>query len=317
MITFTLRRLAAAVPLLLGVSFFVFSLIHLAPGSPELVLSGEHQTDPHTIEAIRKEYHLNDPFLVQYGSWLVNVLRGDLGRSIAFHDSVTHVITPRVAPTLELASYALLLIVSVGLGLGMTSALQRHRWSGRLSSGLMLTTSTVSPAVSGILLIVIFGSVLGWFPLFGLGGSGFDRVYHLTLPAFALALGLVALVGRTCQASLSRVLDEGYVDAARSRGFSESRVILSHALRTAMLPVITITGLVFGFLIVGTVLVEYTFGLNGLGGLLVQSVQAKDFAVVQAVTLLFAATFVLINLVVDIVHAMVDPRVRLTTQVSA
>ena len=165
--------------------------------------------------------------------------------------------------------------------------------------------------MSGILLIAVFAVALGWFPVFGLGEGGLDRLYHLTLPAIALAIALSALVARVTRASLGGALQQEFVETARSRGFSERRVIGKHALRSALIPVVTITGLVFGFLIAGAVLVEFTFGLNGLGALLIQAVRTRDFPVVQAVTLVFTVAFIVINLLVDLLYALVDPRVRL------
>ncbi len=314
MLRFILRRLLGAIPLLVGVSFLVFALIHLAPGSPEQLLAGGRPVNAQTAADIRRQFHLDDPFLTQYWLWLSHVVRGDLGQTIVFHDSVRNVIVPRILPTLELAALALVFVFVVGLGLGVVAALRRRSWVGWMSSGAMLATSALSAYVSGILLIAVFSVALGWFPIFGLGGGGLDRVYHLTLPAVALGMGVMSLIGRTCQASLSQVLGEAYVEAARSRGFSERRVVVRHALRNALLPVITITGVSFGYLIVGAVLVEYTFGLNGLGALLVQAVVDKDFPTVQGVTLLFAVAFVVINLCVDLLYAVVDPRVRLTTR---
>jgi peptide/nickel transport system permease protein len=311
---FVLRRCAGAIPLLVGVSFVVFCLLHLAPGSPERLLSGGREVSPQTLADIRQEFHLNQPFFVQFGLWLGDAVRGNFGESIAFHDTVIHVIAPRILPTAELAIYALILVGLAGLGFGIIAAVWRETRLGVLTSGVMLAASTLSAYVSGILLITLFGVGLGWFPILGLGGGGLDRIYHLTLPAIALAVSVMSLVGRTCQASLSAVLEEGYVEAARSRGFSERRVIWRHGMRNALLPVITISGLTFGFLIVGAVLVEYTFGLNGLGALLVEAVQYKDFPTVQAIILLFAATFVVINLLVDLLYAALDPRVRLTAQ---
>jgi peptide/nickel transport system permease protein len=314
MVRFVAKRLLGAIPLLLGVSFLVFALLQIAPGSPEQVLAGGRHVDAQTFADIRRQFNLDKPFLVQYWLWLSHIVRGDLGQTIVFHDTVTNLVVPRILPTLELAALAFLFILVTGLGFGVVSALREGTWLGRVSSGTMLATSAMATYVSSILLIAVFSVALGWFPIFGLGKGGLDRLYHLVLPAVALGLGVMSLIGRTCQASLSQVLGEAYVEAARSRGFPERRVVVRHALRNALLPVLTVTGASFGYLIVGTVLVEYTFGLNGLGALLVQAVQDKDFPTVQGVTLLFAASFVLINLVVDLLYAMVDPRVRLTTR---
>jgi peptide/nickel transport system permease protein len=308
---YVLRRLLGAIPLLLITSFIVFSFLHIAPGSPEQVLLAGKNVDQETLQAIRDRYQLDDPFLVQYWTWLKNVLNGDLGESIIFHDDVVDVVAPRILPTVELALYALVLIVLIGLPLGILAGIKRNSPTDTAVSSVTLVGSAISPYVSGILLIAVFAVALGWFPVFGLGGSGLDRIYHLTLPAIALAIALQCLVTRTTRASLGSTLQQEFVETARSRGFSERRVVGKHALRSALIPVLTITGLVFGFLISGAVLVEYTFGLNGLGALLIQAVRTKDFPVVQAVTLLFTVTFILINLAVDLLYAVADPRVRL------
>jgi peptide/nickel transport system permease protein len=311
MLVYVLRRLLAAIPLLLITSFIVFTFVHLAPGSPEQIILGGHNVDQETLQAIRDRYRLDDPFLVQYWTWLKNVLNGNLGESIVFRDTVTNVVVPRILPTVELALYALVLIAVFGLSSGIASGIKRGSKVDSTVSGITLVGSSISTYVSGILLIAVFSVALGWFPVFGLGEPGLDRIYHLTLPAIALAIALTALVSRCTRASLGRTMDEEFVETARSRGFSERRVVGKHALRNALLPVLTITGLVFGFLISGAVLVEYTFGLNGLGALLIQAVRTEDFPVVQAVTLLFTVTFIFINLAVDILYAFVDPRVRL------
>jgi peptide/nickel transport system permease protein len=308
---YVVRRLLGAIPLLIVTSFIVFSFLHIAPGSPEQILLGGKNVNEETLQAIRDRYRLDDPFLVQYWTWLQNAATGDLGESIVFRDSVANVVGPRIVPTVELALYALVLIVLFGLPLGILTGIKRNTPVDTAVSGVVLVGSAISTYVSGILLIAIFAVALGWFPVFGLGDEGLNRIYHLTLPAIALAIALSCLVTRTTRASLGRTLDQEFVETARSRGFSERRVIGKHALRSALIPVLTITGLVFGFLIAGAVLVEYTFGLNGLGALLIQAVRTKDFPVVQAVTLLFTAAFIFINLAVDLLYAVVDPRVRL------
>jgi peptide/nickel transport system permease protein len=221
------------------------------------------------------------------------------------------VVSGRIIPTLQLAAYATLLIFLVGLVLGIVAALRRDRLADTVISVSTLVFSSISAYVAAILLIVFFAVELGWFPVFGLGGGFLDRLYHLTLPAIALALGLTALVARVTRTSMGRALEQEFVETARSRGLPERTVVLKHALRNAFIPVLTISGLIAGYLISGAVLVEFTFGLAGLGSLLVEAVQAKDFAVVQAVVLIFTAAFVLINLAVDLLYAVVDPRVRL------
>jgi peptide/nickel transport system permease protein len=305
------KRLVSSAFLLLASSFVVFALVAIAPGSPEDVILGGRKVDEATVQAIRDKYRLDEPFLVQYGYWLGNVLRGDMGDSIAYRDTVASVIRPRVRPTLELGLYAAGIVLCIGLTLGIIAAVKRGKRSDTAASLSMLIASSISPYVSGILLIYVFAVRLGWFPVFGLGEQGTDRIYHLTLPAIALALGLTALLGRVTRASLSHALEEEYVETARCRGFRESRVVFKHAFRSAFIPVLTVTGVITGYLISGAVLVEYTFGLNGLGALLIDAVLSRDFAVVQAIVVIFTATFLIINLVVDLLYVVVDPRTRL------
>lgn len=311
MIAFVLRRLLAIVPLLLVLSFVIFSFGHLAPGGPERTLTGGRPLAPEAVAAIRHEYHLDEPFLAQYGYWLSGVAHGDFGQSIGAQDTVASVVGPRIVPTLELAVYSFVLIVGFGLALGIASAMQRGKALDVAVSAAVLGGSAVAAYISGVVLIGIFAVGLGWFPVFGLGGAGLDRVYHLTLPAIAMAIAATSFIARTTRASLIDVLDSDYVEAAWSRGFSRRRVILRHALRNALVPVVTASGILFGALIAGAVLVEYTFGLNGLGALLVNAIEQRDFAVVQAITLIMATAFLLSNLAVDLLQAVIDPRVRL------
>jgi peptide/nickel transport system permease protein len=221
------------------------------------------------------------------------------------------VIGPRVVPTLELTLLASLIIVLGGIGLGLLSAL---RAGGPLDLGVslvVLVAAAVSPAIMALLLISVFAIELGWFPALGLGEGGVDRLEHLILPAFALAASLVALVARTTRISMIRTLNQEFIETARSRGLSNRTVVVKHAFRHALIPVVTISGLIAGYLLSGAVLVEFAFGLNGLGGLLAESVGSKDFAVVQAIALILVAAFLIINLVVDLLYALIDPRVRL------
>ena len=311
MVRFVLQRILAAIPLLLFMSFVVFSFIHLAPGRPETLLTGGRPVDEATLAALRLRYHLDQPFLVQYFDWLRGVLHGDFGESFAYKDTVSSVVGGRILPTLELAAFATIIVLGAGIPVGVLAAVRRNSAvDGVLSLGALVLASAAS-YVSGILLIIVFATWLDWFPVFGLGTTGVDRLYHLTLPALALAGSLTALVMRVTRASMSDVLTSEHIETARSRGFSEWRVIGKHALRSALVPVLTVGGLAAGYLISGAVLVEYTFGLNGLGSLLVTAVLEKDFPVVQAITLLFTATFIVINIVVDVLYGVVDPRIRL------
>ena len=304
------RRLLAAGVLLLAASFLVFSFIRIAPGSPEQILFGGRRVTPEQIAALRDRYRLDDPFLVQYWTWLKGILRGDLGQSISDQTSVWNVVEPRIIPTLQLALYALIIILLVGVATGVVAAVRKGRITDIVLSGGALFLASIATYVSGIVLILVFSSWLGWFPTFGLGEGLWDRVYHLTLPALALSLSLTALVMRITRASVSDRLASPPVETARSRGLSEPFVVLHHGLRSSLVPILSIGGLIAGYLITGSVLVEYTFGLNGLGAELVRAIERKEFAVVQAITLLFTALFIFVSFIVDLLYFLADPRLR-------
>jgi peptide/nickel transport system permease protein len=308
---FVLARIASSLVLLVVVSFILYSFVYLAPGNPTAVLTGGHPIPPDQLAALRAHYHLDDPFLAQFGYWFVNVLQGDFGPSISAQAPVSDVIGPRIAPTLELALYASLLVLLFGVGGGIVAAVKRGKATDVVISGTMLVGASIAQYVSAIVLIVVFSSHLGWFPVFGLGSGFTGRIDHLTLPAIALALSLCAFVGRITRAAMIDSLELEHVETARSRGFSRRSIILRHALRSALIPVVTVGGLAIGYLITGAVIVEFTFGLNGLGSTLISAIQDKDFAVVQAIALLFTVVFLVANLVADLLYVVIDPRVRL------
>ena len=316
MTRYVVKRALSSVLLLLIVSFVIFSFIHIAPGDPVTVLLGGHDVTPEQIRAVREHYHLNDPFILQYTAWLADVAQGDFGESISSQARVSQVVGPRVLPTFELAAYAWLLVVLVGCGGGIAAAVKRGKGLDVIVSGSTLVASSIAPYVSGIVLIVVFASSLQWFPVFGLGSGPADRLYHLTLPAAALAISLAAFVGRMTRVAMIESLQLEYVDTARSRGASNRTIVMKHALRAALVPIVTVVGLSTGYLLTGTVVVEYTFGLSGLGSELVDAIQANDFAVVQAIALLFTFAFIVVNLCADLLYAVVDPRVRLSKAVA-
>jgi peptide/nickel transport system permease protein len=311
LLRFVAIRAAAAVVLLLITSFIVFSFEFLAPGSPEMMLLGGRPATAELLQSIRAEYHLNDPFFTQYWNWLSGMVHLDFGQSITMKSPVASLLWSRMLLTIELGLYAALIVFVFGILTGMLSALRRDTTVDVGVSSVTLILSSISSYIAAIILLIVFSVDLGWFPIIGSGSGVGGRAYHLTLPAIALALGLVALIARTTRASMSAAIAEEFVEAARARGFRERRVVMKHAFRSGLVPVLTVSGLALGYLITGAVLVEYTFGLNGLGSLLVNSVETKDFAVVQAVALLFTATFILLNFIVDVLYAVVDPRVRL------
>ena len=314
MLELAIKRILLMPVLLILASFVIFSMVYLAPGSPEATLLGGRQATDQAYEEVREEYNLDEPFFVQYTSWLGRFVSGDFGDSITLQDTAANAIKPRIVPTLELTLLASVFIIITGIALGMIAALRAGKATDLGVSLGVLILAAVSPAIMGLILISVFAVDLGWFPALGLGEGGFDRLQHLILPAVALAAFAVALVARTTRVSMIRTLNQEFIETARSRGLSGRTVVVKHAFRHALIPVVTISGLIAGYLLSGAVIVEYAFGLNGLGSLLVDSVQGKDFAVVQAIALILVFAFLVINLIVDLLYALIDPRVRLSTE---
>jgi len=270
---FLLRRLAGAVPLLLVISFGVFALVQLAPGDAARALLGSRVSTPETIAAIRAHYHLDDPFLVQYGKWLWQVLQGDLGRSVQGNQPVIDAIAQRIGLTTYLTVYSTIIVLGLGIPLG---ALAAYRHGSNIDRGVVMlgVLGVSAPAfVTGILLLYFFGVVLGLFPTFGAGRGFLDQGWHLTLPALALALSLMAIVIKITRASMIEQLQRDYVAFARARGLSPLRVGAIYVLRNALIPVVTAAGLIVVGLIAGAIYVEVTFALPGIGTLMVDAVR--------------------------------------------
>ncbi len=306
---FTLVRLAATALLLVAVSFVVFALLHLTPGDPARNLLGPRVSSPEILASIRTQYRLDDPFLSQYFHWLGGVLHGDFGTSIRSDTPVTTLLADRVVLTAQLAAYAFLLTVVVAIPVGIFAASRAGSAVDRtINVGAIIGVGAPSYAV-GLLLLYVFGVNLDIFPVYGSGDGFLDRMWHLSLPAITLALGIGALVFKLTRTAVLGELEQDYVSFAVSRGLSP-RQVRSMVLRNAMIPVVTSLGLVFAFLFGGTILVEITFALQGIGALLASAVTFKDIPVVQAITLLTAAVIALTALAVDLFYFAADPRVR-------
>ncbi|WP_327583490.1 ABC transporter permease [Nonomuraea sp. NBC_00507] len=304
---FLLRRIGGIALTLLITSFLVFGSVHLAPGDPASFLLGGRSASPAAVAAIKEQYHLNDPFPIQYAKWIEGVVTGDFGKSAQFRQDVGGLIMARLPTTLWLIGYAGVLIMIGGLALGTVAALRRGVVDRLVLVGTGVATATPS-FVAAIGLISLFSIQLGWFPAFGNGSGLGDRIHHLTLPAAALALTFVGLLARVTRTSMREELGREHVEVARSRGVPGSVVVRRHVLRNALGPVTTVSGTIVAGLLVATSIVETAFGLSGVGQLLVSSVTVKDFPVVQAVSLLVVLAFVTANLVVDLLHPLIDPR---------
>ncbi|MBE1559266.1 ABC transporter permease [Nonomuraea africana] len=309
MARFLLRRLAGMAGILGAASFLVFSALQLAPGDPASFLLSGRSATPEAIAAIRAQYRLDDPFPVQYLHWIGGVLTGDFGRSVQFRTDVGGLIAARVPITLTLIGMAFVLTIVAGLAFGVWSATRPGAVDKAVLVGSSVAVATPS-FVLGFVLIAVFSVNLGWFPSIGAGEGVADRLHHLALPAVALALTFTGVLARVSRTAMIDQLGQEYVTVARGRGVPERTIVRRHVLRGAMTVTLTYGGLLVPGLLISTVLVETAFGVNGLGQLLQYSVTVKDFPVVQALTLLTVAVFVLANIVVDLIAPLADPRVR-------
>jgi len=289
-------------------SFLVFSAMYAAPGSPENFLVQGRTVTPEVLAAIREQYSLDDPFFVRFWNWLTNVLQGDFGQSLTNRQEVGDLLANRLPTTLSLVALSALIIVILGIGLGIIAGVRDG-----IVDKIVLLGSTVGFAVptffAALLLMSVFSVGLGWFPVFGSGTGFLDRLWHLTLPALALALPSAAVVARITRTAIREERDSEHSVMAIARGVPARIVLRRHVIRNSMLPVSTIVGVHIAGLIAGSFVVEYAFTLDGLGTLLVTAVQRKDFAVVQAIAIILVAGFGIINLLVDLLYAAIDPRV--------
>jgi len=304
------RRLAMLIVSLLVASFVIFAAIYLAPGNPIAALSGGRSIPPDSLRVLEARYHLDQPFLVQYWFWLTNALHGNLGISITLRENVSDLIASRISTTAGLVLYSSILIIALGVGLGILSGLR----PGLLDTSVLVITaiSASLPAfVAAIVLILVFAVQLQWFPSIGNGVGFLDQVKHLTLPAFALAVSSLAIVARVTRSAIREEARREHVQTAVSRGIPTALLIWRHVLRNAAIPITTISGITIASLIAVAAVVEVVFGLAGLGAYLVLSAQSKDLAVVQGISLLLVTAFVAVNVLVDVLYVVLDPRVSL------
>lgn len=304
MLNYVIKRLLGLIPTLLIVAVLVFLFVHMLPGDPARLIAGP-EADAQVVAMVRQQLGLDQPLHVQFWHYITNVLRGDFGMSMASRRPVASEIASRFMPTLWLTLASMSWAVLFGMAVGIAAAVWRNRWPDRL--GMALAVSGISfPAFAlGMLLMQVFSVELGWLPTVGT-----DSWRHYILPSLTLGAAVAAVMARFTRASFVDVLHEDYMRTARAKGVSETRVVLKHGLRNAMIPVVTMMGLQFGFLLGGSIVVEKVFNWPGLGRLLVDSVEMRDYPVIQAEVLLFSLEFILINLVVDVLYAAINPAIR-------
>jgi peptide/nickel transport system permease protein len=308
-----LQRLAGMIIVLALVVTVVFIIVRVTPGDPAAVMLGSDAT-PQDIADLRAKMGLDAPLLVQYAQFVLGLMRGDLGQSIFLNQSVGQALASRAEPTFFLTLFSILIAVVIALPVGILSAVRRGTLFDQIVVTLTMIAASVPSFWLGLLLIQWFAVWLGWFPASGYGGpdTGFlERLHHLVLPAVALGVVNSALITRFTRAAMLDVLGDDYVRTARAKGASEARVILKHALKNALVPIITVIGLSVAMLIAGAVVTETVFGLPGVGNLVVSAVLRRDYPVIQGALLVVAAIYVFINFIVDMLYILVDPRVRL------
>ncbi len=304
MLNYVLKRLLGLIPTLLIVAVLVFLFVHLLPGDPARLIAGP-EADAQVIALVRQQLGLDQPLHVQFWRYITHVLQGDFGTSMVSRRPVSEEIASRFLPTLWLTITSMIWAVLFGMAIGIAAAVWRNRWPDRVGMTLAVTGISFPAFALGMLLMQIFSVDLGWLPTVGA-----DSWQHYILPSLTLGAAVASVMARFTRSSFVDVLSEDYMRTARAKGVSETWVVLKHGLRNAMIPVVTMMGLQFGFLLGGSIVVEKVFNWPGLGRLLVDSVDMRDYPVIQAEVLLFSLEFILINLVVNVLYAAINPAIR-------
>ncbi len=332
MFNYIIKRLLALIPILIGVAIIVFLIVHLIPGDPAQTMLGERASDE-ALAKLREDMGLNDPLPVQFWRYVKDLLRGDLGRSIMSNNPVSEELSQRFPATLELSFFAIMFAVFVGVPAGIFASINQNSWFDNLSMLIALMGVSMPIFWLGLMFIWLFAVELGWFPPSSRIGVGLeftpmtnlyvidsiiqlnfaafkDVIHHLFLPAVALGTIPMAIIARMTRSSMLEVLKKDYIRTAYAKGLKRKMVIFKHALKNAMVPIITVVGLQFGVLLGGAVMTETIFSWPGLGKYLVDAIYARDFPIVQGGILFFAGVFVMVNLIVDLSYALVDPRIQ-------
>lgn len=298
-------RSLTAVPVLFGVATIIFFMMHILPGDPAQLMLYETGASAEDVEELREQLGLNDPLYIQYRNYLLDAVQGDLGQSFYTKQRVTTMLSEQLGSTIELAVAAMLISTTLGVILGVVSALRQHTWIDNASMIFALAGVSLPSFWLGLMLIFLFSLQLGWLP--AVSGGGLEQ---LILPAVTLGIGGSAIIARLVRSSMLEILRQEYVVTARAKGLPGYTVAMRHALRNALIPTVTILGLQFGYLLGGTVVVETVFSRQGIGRLAVVAIKGKDFDVIQGWALLIAAIYIVVNLLVDISYAWLDPRIR-------
>ena len=304
MLRYIVRRVLFLIPVLLGVAFCVFTLLYLTPGDPARMVLGDMATDE-AIKEFRDKEGLNDPYLVQFGNYVWKAINGDIGRSYSSRRPVMKELLTAFPYTLKLSAFAMIIAILIGIPCGIISAIKQYSWFDTITMIFAMVGLSMPVFWLGLLLILLFSVHLRWLP-----SSGFSTFKAMILPSVALAAQSISMVTRMTRSSMLEVVRADYIRTARAKGQKESVVIWVHALRNALIPVVTLCGLQFGSLLSGAILTETVFSIPGIGRLVVESIKMRDFPVVQGGVLYIAVVYCIMNLVVDLLYAWVDPRIK-------
>ena len=312
MFAYIIRRVLATIPVMAVVALFVFSLLYIAPGDPAAVIAGDQAT-PADVERIRQSLGLDRPFLVRFGEWVWNILNGDMGVSIFTNLPVTTMIKQRIEPTLSLMVLTLILAVSIAVPMGVVAAWKHGTWIDRCVMGFAVLGFSVPVFVVGYVLAYVFALELDWLPVQGYTAFKeglFPWLENLVLPSIALGGVYIALIARITRATMLEVLQQDYVRTAKAKGVGQRSILFLHALKNAAVPIVTVIGIGMALLIGGAVVTESVFAIPGLGRLTVDAILRRDYPVIQGVVLLFSFVYVLVNLLIDLLYTLFDPRIR-------
>lgn len=312
MLAYVIRRVLATIPVMGVVALFVFSLLYLSPGDPAAIIAGDQATTE-VVERIRQQLGLNEPLITQFGRWIWNVLRGDLGFSIFSNQPVSLMIFQRVEPTIALTFCSMLVAVVFAIPMGVLAAWRAGTWVDRAVMAFAVAGFSFPTFVIGYVLILCFAMWLEILPVQGyvsLSEGAWPFLQNMILPSLTLGIVLIALIARMTRAAMLEVLSQDYIRTAQSKGLSNTRVLLAHALKNASVPIVTTIGLGFALLISGAIVTETVFSIPGIGRLTVDAILQRDYPLIQGLVLVFSASYVLLNLLVDISYTFLDPRIR-------
>lgn len=313
MIRYIIKRILSLIPVLLVVSVVIFGIIHITPGDPASVILGEEAT-AEQINELQEQFGLDKPIYIQYFTWITDVMRGDLGTSYIMKVPVTEAILDHLKPTASLAALALIVSIIIAIPIGIIAANRQGTLTDQTMMGLALLGMSVPSFLLGLLLIILVGVQLGWLPVAGyepLSSGLWNHLKYLIMPAISLGSIQAALIARMTRTSMLEVLNKNYIKTARAKGVKDNVIIYKHALRNAFLPILTVIGQSFGTLVAGAIVTETIFNIPGIGQLIINSVERRDYSVIQGVVLFVTLSYVFINLFIDLLYGVIDPRVRL------